>query len=297
MVYAAGYALICIGIFALFLFFSQISFSPSNHRLKELRQFIVRKNNSYAFARKSDIQQNRKTLVDEYDEMLEWMGRPFSLSAPNVVFVQLVVTLIILSLLIYTLVHSSLYAGFVKDSIVNLVLVWLFVFFGSIAVLLIPYFLLRSFAERSKRRFYRQFQYMLNFFQIYLRSGFTPTEIVQEIIVYVQNPLRNHLVQLLASIQVLGERAAFDQFAKKLKFDFAERFKNAVIDAILIGSDAAEICKDLSNEMLTDKTEKTILRIRKKPFVILIPKACFVVAFLLILVVPILYKLFSFTNL
>ncbi len=297
-IYALGYALICISIFLLVIGIRNIEISgPKHHRVRELNEHwqFIHPTKREIEAKKIRIK--RKTMLDEIDDHLQWCNNPYGITAGSFALLVLLFSCISWGGICLMVLNSSIYDSIKSYGLLTMLMVWSILLLLLILIFIIPMLVLKAVAQKRRRKLQKQFLYLLNYFQVFLKTGIMPMDIIKEIILFIPDPLQGKMIQLFAEIQVFGEVKAFQRFAELLNFKEALEFRNTIIDSLQLGSDAAAVCSDLAKEMREAHKFELIQRIKKKPFIILIPKLCFVVSILCIVSVPVLYKILDFANL
>jgi pilus assembly protein TadC len=296
VIYALGYTLICLSFFLTMMMFKDISFVPvGSHRVKEIKR-ISQINRSVHTKKETPDQDQGLLLKPKYEKWLEICDHPFGLTANSYLILHLTFTIIVGGGGATFFLLSPLFESVSSQSFIAMVLMILGTVVFLALMFVIPERLLKSYAEKQQRKEQKQFLHLLNYFQVFLRSGILPIDVIKAVILFIPNPLQKRLIQLFAEVQVLGRHEGFERFGNRLEFREANIFKNSIIDSMSIGSDASEVCRNLSTDMRTRRKYEMVKRIKKKPFFLLVPKMCFVVAILIIISIPLLVKLFSFTS-
>jgi Flp pilus assembly protein TadB len=297
IVYALGYSFLCLGILLAVVMITNIQFKGVivHRRVKEMRHYLEVSDSKRVVLQEEEAK-GQKKIVDQIDEWLEWCNYPFGLTASLFMMLFMIYIVVGLGGFIILLVHTDFYHSIMTQSTVGAFLLWAAVLLVAIIMITMPLSLLKSMAAKSQRKLQKQFLYMLNYFQVFLKTGIMPMDVIKEVIKFIPNPLQKRLIQLFAEIQVYNEKEGFIRFATRLQFNESEQFKNAILDSIEIGSDASEVCQNLAKEMRDKHKNEIISQIKKKPFFILLPKICFVIAILIIIVLPVLDKIFRITT-
>jgi hypothetical protein len=298
IVFALGYSILCFGLFLSFFVFKNLSFSGfRHHRLREMRKYLAFSNPMIeSTSTVKSEKDEQKTIMQEVEDWLAWCNYPFGLNSSSFMLLLLLYMVIVDGGGVFFFLQTDLYTKISSRSM-GIMMVWGGVFFVTILLFLSPILTLRTMAEKRKRKLQRQFLHLINYFQVFLRTQIMPLDVIREVIRFIPDPLQKQLIQLFAEIQIYGEEEGFTLFAKRLNFRESDRFKNAIINSIRIGSDAAEVCYDLSKKLRDKHKNEKLIRIKKKPFFILLPKICFVVSILIIIIVPILDKVLKFSSL
>jgi len=294
MMIAVGLGCLCISVLLTMILLSNVTWVPVNHRVKEIKN-MTKAYWGEKIEGKESKPRHRKTMIDQYEEWLRECDYPFGLTASSYALVQVSFTIFVFMIISAAVVQSELYSTALTGLIPRL-LVWLAIFFVTLLIFMVPYGVLQGLASSRRRKLERQFLYLLNYFQVFTRAKILPDQILRECVQMIPNPLQRRIIELLADIKLKPEAEAYTAFANRLKFKEAELFVNAMISSIKMGSDVSELCVNIAKQMRDDRKHKQILKIQKKPFFILIPKVCFVIAILIVLIVPIIDMLNNFAN-
>ncbi|MDB5054065.1 MAG: hypothetical protein JWM44_2115 [Bacilli bacterium] len=306
IVFSFGYTMIMFSFFLLVIVISRVRIAgPKHHRQREIHDYSISITKLFEPVKEEETDPDLRSVQDNLEDWLESCNRPLGLNATSFLFFMLLYMVVLITGVIFFVLNSAFYVNIQTNSLLGTIMFWAMLFFGTLMLLLTPFLILRSVAIKYKRKIKRQFLYLLNYFQMYLRMGVKPEDVIPEIIPLIPNPLRARLIVLNAEIKVLGNEIAFRRFvdllavndaADKTQFNIYKTFHYAIHSQIRLGSNASDVCRNLSKRMREHHKYNTVQKIQKKPLFVIIPKICFVASLFIIIVIPVIEKLFSFTD-